>query len=212
MSKTESAILGLCLGLLCPGLVFFASWWASVFVLPESCIPAAALTGLALGILLDAIFLKRWIGQAYRLPAGLLVGVYLFSSLIVFAISMGVPVLNAALGIAAGGYVGRKLRHAGAGTQQLRSAARRVSTFATAVIAAVCALSAAIALASPSTPSDLQRMFQHVLRWQFAVTWSTIAGLILLGGSALIVLEYWLTMGATRIAYRLGKQVSSAEP
>ena len=205
MSKIEAAIVALCLGLLAPLLLFFASWWTSVFVLPERAIPAAALSGLALGLLLDLLFLKHWVRRVYRFPAGLLVAAYLFSSLIVFAVSMGVPVLNAGLGIAAGAYVGRKLRHAGALREEFRAGARRASVFATAVIALICALSATIALMSPSTPSDVQRMFQLLLPWQLPVTRSMILGLILLGGSALIVLEYWLTMAAALAAFRLGK-------
>ena len=205
MGKIEAAIVGLCLGLLAPVLLFFASWWTSVFLLPERAIPAAALSGLAIGLLLDVLFLRGWVRRAYRLPAGLLVVAYLASSLIVFAISMGVPVLNAGLGIAAGAYVGRKLRHGGVDREKLLAGARRVSLFTTLVIALICTLSATIALVSPSTPSDVQRMSQHLLPWQLPVTRSTILGLILLGGLALILLEYWLTMAAALTSYRLGK-------
>jgi hypothetical protein len=213
MSKIEAAIVGLCLGLLGPVLLFFATWWTSVFVLPDRAIPAAALSGLAIGLLLDVLFLKHWVRRVYRFPAGLLVLAYLFSSLIVFAVSMGVPVLNAGLGIAAGAYVGRKLRHAEVDREKLLAGARRVSVFATVVIALICALSATIALASPSTPADLQRMFQDLLPWQVPVTRSMILGLILLGGSALILLEYWLTMAAALTAFRLGKTpTSNPEP
>jgi len=51
----------------------------------------------------------------------------------------------------------------------------------------------------------VQGMFQHLLPSQLAVTRSMILALILVGGSALIVLEYWLTMAAALAAFRLGK-------
>jgi hypothetical protein len=204
MSKIEAAVVGLCLGLLAPGLLFFASWWSSVFVLPERAIPAAALTGLAVGLLLDVFFLGHWVRRVYRLPAGLLVLAYLFLSLIVFAVSMGVPVLNTGLGVAGGAYVGRKLRHARVDRERLFAGARRVSLFTTLVLALICALSATIALISPSTPSDLQGLLRHLLPWRLTVTRSTVVGLILVGGFALVVLEYWLTMAAALAAYRHG--------
>lgn len=207
LNKIESVIVGSLLGFICPVSLFFASWWIGFFVLPGSALPMAAIAGLLVGILLDIIFLRRWMKHVYKLHAGLLMFIYLLLSLVVLMVCMGVPVLNAALGVVAGAYVGRKLRHAGASRRHIRRSVKHVCMFTTVVIAAVCFLSASVALVSPSTPSDLQRM----LGLQFAVTKPMIIGLIVLGGLALTLLQYWLTAAAAMGAYRLGKDVTRLE-
>jgi hypothetical protein len=208
MSRTESVIVGLCIASVCPAFLFFAACLIGFLVLPENVIPIVALSMPALGILLDLVFLKRWTSRVYQLNVGVLVFVYCFFSLVVLALCMGVPVFNVLLGLVAGAYVGRKLRHGGAGSDQVRESTRHVSLFAAAVIGAVCFLSAAVAVVSPSTPSDLQRTLDMIFGLQLAITWRMIAGLILVGGSALILLEYWLTKVAAMMAYRVGGNVA----
>jgi len=208
MSRTESVIVGMCIASVCPAFLFFAGCLIGFLVLPERAIPIVALSMFTAGILLDLAFLKRWTGRVYQLNLGVLIFVYCFFSLVVLALCMGVPVFNTFLGLVAGGYVGRKLRHVGANTDQAREGARHVSLFAAAVIGAVCFLSAAVAVVSPSTPSDLQGTLDMIFGLQLVVTWRMILGLIVVGGSALILLQYWVTKVAAMMAYRVGGSVA----
>jgi len=213
MGKIESGIVGLCIALACPALLFFASCLIGFTLLPleSRVITVTALTALALGALLDLVFLRRWIRRAYNVHPGFPVFVYLSFSVVAFALCMGVPVGNVLLGVVAGVYGGRRLRHAEVDVDRARRAARRVGTLTTAVIFVICCLSATIALISASTPSDLQGMLQAVTSLQLTVTWPMVVGLILFGGSALILLQYWLTRTAALLAYRLGRPTPQSE-
>jgi hypothetical protein len=208
MSRTESVIVGMCIASVCPAFLFFGGCLIGFLVLPERAIPIVALSMLTAGILLDLAFLKRWTSRVYQLNLGALIFVYCFFSLVVLALCMGVPVFNTLLGVVAGAYAGRRLRHGGASTDQVRESTRHVSLFAAAVISGVCLLSAAAAVVSRSTPSDLQGTLNMIFGLQLAVTWRMIFGLIVLGGSALILLQYWLTKVAAMIAYRVGGSVA----
>jgi hypothetical protein len=208
MSRTESLIVGMCIASVCPALLFFAGGLIGFLVLPERAIPIVALSMLTAGLLLDLVFLKRWTSRAYQLNVGFLIFVYCFFSLVLLAVCMGVPVFNTLLGLVAGAYVGRKLRHRGAGSDQVRESTRHVSLFAAAVIGGVCCLSAAVAVVSPSTPSDLQGTLEMIVGLQLAVTWRMIVGMIVVGGSTLVLLQYWLTKVAAMMAYRVGGNVA----
>jgi uncharacterized membrane protein len=74
---------------------------------------------------------------------------------------------------------------------------RQVAAFAAVVMLAICVLSGTIALVNPTTPGELQRMF----RTPFNVSWTMVGSLILCGGAALVVLQYWLARRATALAY-----------
>jgi hypothetical protein len=65
-------------------------------------------------------------------------------------------------------------------------------------MALICVVSAAIALLSPSTASDLRGM----LGLGFEVTRAMIWGLILVGGAGLLMVNWVLTGLSVHISYR----------
>ncbi len=195
--KIELFFLSLILIPPLPLALFMAGWWAAYSFLPESWIPAGAIGGLLLGILADTLFVKRLILQVDRLSMPFWVAVHLFYSVGVFGVFMGVPVFNSLLSLPAGFVVGRKLAAEKADPARVSSVARRTAWFSTAVLLVVCAASAALALVSSSTASDLQGM----LGLGFRVTQEMILCLIVVGGLALLAVGWGMAVAAVRFSF-----------
>ena len=107
---------------------------------------------------------------------------------------MGVPVFNLALAIPAGFILGSRLAAQRADETSLRFAMRRAAVFTTIVLAFICMASAIIALADPYTEANLQGMFGL----PFDVTRGMVVGLIVIGGSLLLILNWLLTSASVR--------------
>jgi hypothetical protein len=207
MGKFETILVGAVIAVAPPLLLLFAAWWSAYGVavavshmtgdaLPEKAIAVSALSGLAAGVLLDCLFLRRWTRRVYDLKTPILVAAYLACAIVGFAVCMGVPVFHPLLGIVAGLYAGRKLAHARVEPERAKRAMRQVAAFAALVMLGICILSGTIALVNPTTPRELQRMF----RAPFDVSWTMVGGLILAGGAALVLLQYWLARKAAVLA------------
>ncbi len=194
----ERFTLGIILAPIAPIAGLLGFWWASFALLPEKWISICALSGLALGILADLIILKKLITRAYQLGTVFWLAVLLFYSVGTFGFFMGVPLFNAALAVPAGFVVGGKLARETVDRVRLRSATLRTCILTTALMALVCATSAFVALMSPSTPSDLRGM----LALGFEVTPAMIWGLILVGGTGLLTVNWVLTGLSVHLTHR----------
>jgi hypothetical protein len=197
MRNLENAALGITLGAVPVIACFLAGWWISIPFVPEPRIVLCALAGLLLGIVVDVIFLKGWVRRAYSMKPMVWMAVYVFYSIGMLGFFMGVPVFNLILALPAGVFIGRWLARGGADLTRMKKAARHSAVFTTSVLGSVCLASAAIALASPSTASDLERM----LGLPFQVTPVMILGLILGGGAVILALQWWLTVESVERAY-----------
>jgi len=197
--KIERIIFGLILAPLAPLAGFMAAWWFSYSVLTEKWIPFGTLFGLGLGILADVFILKRLIMRAPQLKLIFWVAVFLFYTVGVFGMFMGVPVFNALLAIPAGFVIAAKLELQTPAPAGIGLAARRTAWFTTAVLFFICAASAFIALVSPSTASDLKGM----LGLGFEVTREMIVGLIVVGGLVLLAFNWVLTALSLWLSYKL---------
>jgi hypothetical protein len=182
-----------------PILLFLAGWWGSIPLVPENRIFLCAFLGLALGIGADLVVLGRWLKAGYRIGTAVRIAVYLFYTIGVWGFFMGVPVFNALVGAAAGIFVARGMSAEGAGKRSIRKALGRTAIFTTAVMLLACAASAAIALLSWSTPSDLSRMLG------LTVTREGVYCIIFAGGGLLLIAQYWLTVTAGWLATTLRK-------
>ncbi|MGW8257814.1 MAG: hypothetical protein ACWGMZ_10050 [Thermoguttaceae bacterium] len=205
MNKLESIIVGFFVCLAMPACIFFPAWWLSFLVLPEKYVPAGALTGLLIGVLLDVFFIKRLIKHIYEIPLPLLAIVYLLLALVVFASFMGVPIFHPVLGVVAGVYAGRKLYYLHADDNLLGQVRKKISVFTMVIMGLICIFSAAIAILNPTTPSELQ----HMLNLPFVVHWWMVMGLILIGGSTLVAFQYWATKKAINLTFfsAAGRQI-----
>ena len=196
-TRIEHFVIGFILAPLAPiaGLLLF--WWVSYALLPEQWIIVCTIGGLALGILADVFMLKNLIKRTYQLGTVFWLAVLLFYSVGIFGFSMGVPILNAALGIPTGFVVGAKLVHEAADGVRVRRASLRTCLLTTGLMVLVCISSAFFALISPSTSSDLQGM----LGLGFEVTPVMIWGLILVGGAGLLAVNWSLTVLTIRFTH-----------
>ena len=148
-----------------------------------------ALAGLTAGLLLDGVYLKKLINNAFDLPIGLLVAFYVFYNICIFGFFMGFPVFNLFMGVIAGYYFGKRIIHKNIALTQRAFIVRKVSLFAGIVMLLICISSGLIAILHESTSEELHSM----LRLGFEVTRGMLVALILIGGSTLIICQYVLT-------------------
>ena len=206
--QIETAVTGIALGAVPIIACIVAGWWSSIPFVAESHIMYWALAGLAVGILLDVIFLKGWLRSAYSMRTWVWIAIYLFYSIGMFGFFMGVPVLNVLLAAPAGAFVGRRLIYDGADLTRMKKTSRQTAGFTTGIFGLACIASASIALLSPSTASELQ----HMLGLPFRVTPVMVLGLILVGGALILALNWWLTVESVERAYKYSTLVRSRTP
>lgn len=94
--------------------------------------------------------------------------------------------------------MGGRLAAERADPHQVRRTTHQTCLVTTGLLALTSLASAFFALASPSTPADLQGM----LRLNFSITPIMLWGVILVGGAILLVVNWGLTIASTRLAYR----------
>lgn len=114
---------------------------------------------------------------------------------------MGVPVFNALIGICAGAYMGRRLYLQGITTQEYGADLKKTGIFSAIIMIFICMLSAYFALKDPYTAANLEGMFNT----SFQITNEMIYGLVIVGGIGLIIFQYFSTIVAGRIAYKMGR-------
>lgn len=207
MRKIETIVIGLIFGAVPVIAGFLAGWWLSIPLVPEPLVVIGMAAGLLVGIVIDAVFLKRWIGRAYSLPPIVWIGIYLFYSVGLFGMFMGVPVFNVGLALPAGFFIGAYLVHQDARAPQVQQAALRSSVVTTCIMALVCTASAIIALSDPYTAGNLEGM----LGLSYPVTLPMIIGIILIGGGILLVMQWWLTSKSVELTYRYLAHQDKAE-
>ncbi|MBE3118967.1 MAG: hypothetical protein IMZ50_09465 [Candidatus Atribacteria bacterium] len=196
--KIERFALGLILATLAPIAGLLGFWWTSYAFLPERWISFCAISGLALGILVDIFILQKLIARAYQFGMIFWTAIFLFYTVGVFGFFMGMPVFNAALAIPAGFIVGGKLVRKTANQSQVRAAALQTCIFTTIILTFICATSVLLALSEATLPAQLEGM----LALPFTVTWDMIWGIILVGGVGLLAVNWLLTGLAVRFTHR----------
>lgn len=212
MSRSESIVVGLAVGILCPVSLFVLLWWTTaaftiydVLPIKVSGIVTAAFTGLGIGILLDILFLKNWIAGFYSANTKFMVTAYLFCSVVAVAFCMGLPLGNLALGTLAGLYVGRRAYHAGESGSRFRKAARNVSIF-TALVTSAEALPIGL-LALEHDRYIAEMLLTVVGLGQSDATGPAGVGLIILLCVVLMVVQFWCTRITAALAFRPSRNV-----
>lgn len=212
LTRAEYVIVAFGLGILCPLILFTLCWWVTasltiyqVLYISESGIAIGALIGLGVGVILDALYLRKWISRFYTMDERVLVLVYLCCSVMAVASFMGVPIGNLLLGTLAGVYIGRKEFHAARSRETVSKAIKRTSLF-TSVITGTEAL-----------PIGLLALNEDwVVEWLQAATgidsgaFTGILGLGLIGllCGVLMVVQFWCTKTAAWIMFKLGRRES----
>jgi hypothetical protein len=208
MPRIEALFIGAFLLAACPVSVFVMVWWgmaalamSGCVAVPDRAIAAVSLLALAAGAGVTALLVGRLVGAFYALPLPVLVGAYLFWSLVALAVLMGLPAGDVALGILAGIYVGRRLAHEGADATGAGSACRRAALFASAVTGALSAAMGCLAVGDQHT---MQSLLAPAGLGALAETAARRAGIVAVAVLALVLLQYALTRVAARWAYGLG--------
>ncbi len=200
MSKIETLILGMFLGVLplvvcLVGTVFFAG-----MVFGTEVLEAWALWSLVPGIVIDIIFLKKWVRNAYKINSKILAAIYIFYSVIAIGMCMGMPIFHFVMGTAAGVFAARKIHFAGADEQTREQAFKRMARFCASVMVLICCLITLWAIAGQMIGYKLDT---PLLSFTFTVP--IFFAVVLTGGAVLVLLQYWLTMITARLTFKLSR-------
>jgi hypothetical protein len=207
MSKLESVIVGVAVGIACPWLTFVAFWWTAaaihllVLPLPTGMIVTAALTGLGLGCILDVLFLRRWVEKFYTANLRWMVVVYLGCFVVAFASFMGFPIGTFLLGIAAGIYVGRRASHHRVDRNQLAIALRRAAVLTSSITTMAALPIVILGLKERAVPELFEAWFGLDRDRLYGTAGFTLVGLFCL---LLFGAQYWCARRAGRLAFRIG--------
>jgi len=200
VSKIECLILGIFFGFLPVLFCVAAAGFINVVFLEEKGIAYWALGGLCVGLIIDIVFLKRWVKKAYQMNSKILAALYIFYSIGVLGFCMGIPILEFPLGIAAGAYAARKIYHTKAGPEEFKRNVKKVSVFAAAVMVLICCLMALWAIAGQMID------YRFETPWlSFTLTAPKFFAVVFTGGAGLVLLQYWLTSITAKVAFKLSR-------
>lgn len=178
---------------LVPLILFLSGWWLSIKMVEEQQIFSVAFAGLGLGILIDVFFLKPSLKSLETLKPRTLMLIYVFYSIMTLGFFMGVPVFNLFLGILAARFMIRVGLYQAFTDSEMKLMIHDTAKFVTVVLVGICIISALIAI---KDPLDTAINIQLMLNLGFEVTPLMVYGLIILGGSILVYLQYHLAIFA----------------
>lgn len=196
MTRLDKWFGGLLLGFLILILFFCAGWWLSFLLHLD--VMAGAVGGAVFGAAADIALLWWLIPRLFTMKWVTLIAFYLLYSVFIYGFFMGVPVFVGCMGVVAGWYIGRRYRIQGAEPPVFKRARRRTQLWCGFVLLVACMASAYIALTDPTTAANIQGM----LSLPNEVTRDMIWGLILIGGSVLLILQALLVRITTALFYR----------
>lgn len=196
--KVETILLGAIFGGVFPILCFLIGWWGSIPFVTGSAIKYYALGGLLVGIVIDILFLGRWLVNAYRLNLVWMGVIYLFYSVGLYGFLMGFPVFNFLMGLFAGYYMGLRTQEEQRTPAEAEQIFKRTGFFASSVLAIACVASIWLATTDATTAANISGMFAL----KQPLSQSNVLLLSAVGGMVLVVLEYFITRAMARRAYR----------
>ncbi len=197
LKRFDRIFLFLVIGPIAPVILLLAGWWGSLPFLKENQVLIVAVAGFGVGVIVDLLFLKRWVVRAFDWKLHWVIPVYMFYTLGVFGFFMGVPVCNVLNGICAGIFIARRSSYHALTRPAFLKELRNVAYFTVAVIAGVSCVSAFLAL-SYQSGADIRVL----LNLPFAVTRPMVVGIIIVGGGLLLVAQYWITEAAGLVSFR----------
>jgi hypothetical protein len=196
----EKISLGLILGGIAPIFFLLSGWWGSYFFAPENQIPFYALAGLGLGMIIDFLFLGKWIRAAYQIPPILMIAIYLFYSVGIFGFFMGVPVFNLVMGPVAGIYIGRRLGLEKVANEEKKRIIQWTGLFTAFILAVACLAALVLAGTESTLAANINSMLRDMLGLKTDFDNQTILMLSAFAGIGIVVVEYYLTRTAAKKA------------
>lgn len=189
MLKNDRIIFGSFLGLFFPFLLSLIALAIGFYFYNEKSIPYFFTGGIAAGIIVDIILMRRMLSVLFGIPFWIFAVFYIICSIFLYWIFMGLPVPELIMGIAAGFYWGRRIRIKGIALREKEGLIKKVPLFASIIMVLICISSAFLALNEKTIGEELQGM----LRLNFVPPKGLIITGIILGGSALILIQYFIT-------------------
>jgi len=198
MSKIESLILGMFLGLVPLVFCLLTTLVITAILFEIEVFGPWMLWSLVPGIIIDIVFLKKWVSKAYQINNKALAAIYLFCSVVALGMGMGVPIFNFALGIAAGLYSARKMHFIGADEERRNQDFRKTAVFSAMVMALMCCLITLWAIVGQMIGYRFETPFLS-----FTFTVPIFSAVVLTGGAVLVLLQYCLTRLSAKLAFKL---------
>jgi hypothetical protein len=215
VSRTESIIVGLVIGLACPLLTFVFFWWMTAVIhmrlprVPVQVVATAALTGLGFGVVLDMVYLKRWIKVFYTTNVLILAAVYLSLCVVAVAFCMGLPAGTFLLGTGTGVYIGRRQYHSQADIASCTATLRKTSIFAAMVTTTAAFPIGLLALDDQGVLGFLETLLGFGQADLGGLVGVTVVGVLCL---VLFVVQYWCSRIAGQLAFSVGRNAAQPDP
>jgi hypothetical protein len=198
--KLENIFLALVFGGIAPIFCFLSGWWGAYFFAPESHIPIFMLAGLGLGIIIDLLFLGKWIKLAYRIHPLILIAIYLFYSVGIFGFFMGVPVFNMVMGPLAGFYLSRRLGQEKVNPEKIEGIIHWTGLFASFILAVACLAALVLAASESTLAANINSMLHDMIGLKTTFANQSLLILTALAGVGIVVSEYYLTQAVAKKA------------
>lgn len=198
LGKIESVILGMFFGLLPPVFCLLTTLVITDVLFGAEVFGPWFLLSLVPGIIIDCLFLKKWVRKAYQINNKALTAIYLFYSVVALGMGMGVPIFNFALGITAGVYAARRTHFAEVDEETRKQYFKKTAVFSAVVMVLMCCLITLWAIAGQMIGARYETPFLS-----FTFTVPVFFAVVFTGGAVLVLLQYWLTRAAARVAFKL---------
>jgi hypothetical protein len=189
MHISDKIIFGSVLCVFFPFLLSLIGIAIGFYFFNEGSIPFFFGAGIIAGIILDIIFVRRIMSVLFELPFWIFAAIYIMFSIFIYGMFMGLPVPELVMGIAAGYYWGRRIYITGIASSERESLIKKVPLFASLIMTLVCISSAFLALNEKTIGEELHNM----LNLGFVPGKNLIISGIIIGGSALILIQYFIT-------------------
>ena len=156
-----------------------------------------------MGIVIDLLFLSKWVNVSYQLNPIFLIAIYLFYSVGIFGFFMGVPVFNSIMGPLAGFYVGRRLKQEKADPKATNRMIHRTGLFTSFVLAVASTASFILAANEITLAGNINGMLRDMLGLKIALNNQMILMFSAFAGIGIVAAEYVLTQAAAKKAVLL---------
>jgi hypothetical protein len=210
VSRVEKALVGAFIGAAAPFTLMVIGWWGSVSLLmigmlpvSEAQIAVAAWLGLSLGLLLDLVLLRRWVGKFYQVDLRILGPLYLFWTAVATAFFMGLPLGNLILGTAAGAYIGRRAVNTPMPGADRWRLVGRASLFTAGVTSTAALGIGLLAVREPYTLAPFRRLLGLE---QGAATLLLDLAIVVVAVVLLSAIQFWMTRLSAVVAMRLAPE------
>lgn len=178
-----------------PTVLAIISYEVALFFTTRMYAIAIGCCGMALGVLIDVVLLSP--KPFYLARKRVLIIVYVFMSILLLGIMLGVPVSNFLLGILAGNYYSLRYSGTALSKRRLRRNLHAVSAFATLVLLLSELIFGWLIWKDSANIIVYINQISEIL-----LTPGNLVTLILVFGSLSVVLQYFLTYWTSKTMYR----------